>query len=91
MNSKAIRLTAVSAMCVCAFAATAEMMDRPKGIKIGQRMTLRPYVSLSASYDSNVGGRTSSAKGDVLWNVNPGFSLDYQQEKWSLLLTGFYT
>ena len=90
MNSKAIRLTAVSAMCVCAFAATAEMMDRPKGIKIGQRMTLRPYVSMSASYDSNVGSRTSGAKGDVMWNINPGFALDYQQEKWSLLLTGFY-
>lgn len=90
MNMKSIRLTAVSAVCVCAFAASADVMDRPAGIKIGQRMTLRPYVSLSASYDSNVGARHSNAKGDVLWNINPGFTLDYKQEKWSLLLTGNY-
>lgn len=91
MNMKSIRLASASAVCVCAFAATAEMMDRPTGIKIGQRMTLRPYVSLSAAYDSNVGSKRSNAKGDVLWNINPGFTLDYTQEKWSLLLTANYT
>ena len=90
MDMKTIRRTVVSAVCVCAFAATAEVMDRPVGIKIGQRMTLRPYVAMSASYDSNVGGRSHNAKGDVMWNINPGFSLDYKQEKWSLLLTGHY-
>ena len=90
MTMKTIRLTAVSATCVCALAATAEVMDRPTGIKIGQRMTLRPYVAMSATYDSNVGGRSHSAKGDVMWNINPGFALDYKQEKWSLLLTAHY-
>ena len=90
MNMKSIRLTAVSAACVCAFAATADVVDRPAGIKIGQRMTLRPYVSMSVSYDSNVGGRRHDVKGDVMWKINPGFTLDYKQEKWSLLLSGHY-
>jgi len=91
MNSKTIRLMAVSAVCVCAFAATADVMDRPAGIKIGQRMTLKPYVSASATYDSNVGSRKSGKKGDVMWTISPGFNLDYIQEKWSLLLSGYYT
>ena len=43
MNKQFV-LSAVVAMA--AFAATAEVMDRPQGIKIGQRMTLRPYVSI---------------------------------------------
>ena len=91
MSMKSIRLAAASTACVCAFAATAEVLDRPAGIKIGQRMTLRPYVAMSATYDSNVGGRTHGAKGDVMWRINPGFTLDYVQEKWSLLLSAYYS
>ena len=72
--------------------AYAEIVDRPTGIKIGQRMTLRPYVSLSVSWDSNVAGTHSNSRndGDVLWTVNPGLSLDYRADTWSLLLTGYY-
>ena len=31
---------------LCASVLYAEVQDRPGGIKIGQRMTLRPYVAL---------------------------------------------
>lgn len=91
MSRNVIRLVAVSAASACAFAATADVLDRPTGIKIGQRMTLRPYVAMSASYDSNVGGRNHNADGDVMWSINPGFGLDYTHEKWSLLLNGHYS
>ena len=91
MSRREIRLVALSAVCVCAIAATADVMDRPAGIKIGQRMTLKPYVSMSATYDSNVGNRNSSKKSDVMWTISPGFNLDYVQEKWSLLLSGYYS
>ena len=47
-------LTTVVAASVVAFAALADVVDRPSGIKIGERMTLRPYVSLSYTYDSNI-------------------------------------
>lgn len=72
--------------------ASAEVLDRPTGIRIGQRMTLRPYVSLSLAYDSNVGGRSSGNKssGDFLWTVNPGLGLDYKAENWALLLNVYY-
>ena len=82
-------LAASSALAACGFA---EVADRPSGIKIGQRLTLRPYVSMSVSYDSNVNGRGTSGgdNDDVMWTINPGFSLNYAAENWSLLLNGYY-
>ena len=91
MSKKSSSALAMLAAALCAFAATAEVLDRPSGIKIGQRMTLRPYVSFSATYDSNVGGRSSNSRGDVMWRVNPGFALNYDHENWSLNLTGYYS
>ena len=84
--------TVLSLAVVLAAVASAEVLDRPTGIKIGQRMTLRPYVSMSVSYDSNVGGTQSSSqsKSDVLWSVNPGLGIDYRAEQWALLLNLYY-
>lgn len=86
------KLSVCAAAGILATCASAEMLDRPSGIKIGQRMTLRPYVSLSATYDSNVDGSSgrSQNSGDILWTINPAFSLDYKAERWSLLLNGYY-
>lgn len=67
-----------------------ENSERPAGIKIGRRMNLRPYVALSATYDSNVGSRSSDTEDDILWTVNPSLSLDYQGDNWSALLSGYY-
>ena len=47
------KLTVLSLVAVMAAVASADVLDRPTGIKIGQRMTLRPYVSMSVSYDSS--------------------------------------
>lgn len=74
---------------LAATVASAEMMDRPVGIKIGQRMTLKPYVAVSATYDSNVGGRKDGGD-DVVWLINPGLGLEYKAETWSLLATAYY-
>ena len=82
------KLTMFAVAAALAGSGFAEVLDRPTGIKIGQRLTLKPYVSLSVAYDSNVNASQSSggSKGDVLWRVNPGFNLDYKAENWSLLL-----
>lgn len=64
--------------------------ERPAGIKIGRRMTLRPYVALSATYDSNVGSRHDNKEDDIYWTVNPNLSLDYQGDNWSAMLSGYY-
>ena len=86
------RLIVLSMTASMVAVACADVLDRPTGFKIGQRMTLRPYVSLSATYDSNVGGAQSSSasKGDVLWSVNPGLGIDYRTENWSVLLNLYY-
>ena len=67
---------------VCA-SASAEYMDRPAGIKIGQRMTLKPFVALSTTYDSNAEGRNEGRE-NIFWTVAPGFGLDYDAENWQL-------
>ena len=70
--------------------ASAEVLDRNDGFKIGQRMTLRPYVSFSMTYDSNVNSRHGGSNADMLWMISPGLSLSYNAESWSLLLSGYY-
>ena len=71
--------------------ASAEILDRPTGFRIGERMTLRPYVSASATWDSNPGGRHTGASGDMMWTVSPAFNLDYHDDNWSLVLNGHYS
>ena len=73
-----------------AMAAQAEEMDRPGGIKIGQRMTIRPYVSLGFTHDSNVDSSKHSKRGES-WTVQPGASLEYKAENWALTGSAYYS
>lgn len=78
---------------VSCLSARAEVLDRLSGLKIGERLTLRPYVSMSLTYDSNVRSRSGGAVrdgGDCLWTIAPTLGLTYNAENWSLLLTGYY-
>jgi len=84
------RIVLALAALLLASSALAEVMDRPTGIRIGQRMTLRPYVGLSVGWDSNPKQTHSGARGDVLWTINPGFGIDYKAENWTLRLNAFY-
>lgn len=83
---KSLGLAVVTATVGTAFA---EMMDRPAGIKIGERMTLKPYVALSVGYDSNVEARKKGRE-DIVWTVNPGLGLEYRAETWHLLASAYY-
>lgn len=69
--------------------AFAGAMDRPVGIKIGQRMTLKPYVSLAVTYDSNVDGRKDGSE-DVIWLVNPGLGFEYRSDAWTVFANLWY-
>ena len=82
----------LSATALC-LVANAEVLDRPSGIKIGERLTLRPYVSMSFTYDSNVRAKSGDViqdGGDCLWTISPTLGLTYNGESWSLLLSGYY-
>ena len=74
-------------LCLPAFA---EVLDRNDGLRIGQRMTLRPYVTASVSYDSNPKSQHDDEDPDALWTISPGLSLAYNADSWSLLLSGYY-
>ena len=89
MKSLMMKSGCAAVFALVAGMATAEVMDRPVGIKIGQRMTLKPYVSVSTSYDSNVDGRRHGSD-DTVWLVNPGLGLEYKAENWNLFANVFY-
>ena len=82
MNTKNILALFAATLAASAMADDGEM-SRPQGIPIGQRMTLRPYVSLSFTYDSNVDQMKHSQDGSQ-WIVNPGLDLVYRGENWSI-------
>ncbi|MBQ0031317.1 MAG: outer membrane beta-barrel protein, partial [bacterium] len=91
-NAYSVLFVLLSSLILC-LSAGAEVLDRPSGIKIGERLTLRPYVSMSLTYDSNVNGSSSSVDsddGDFLWTISPSLFLHYNAETWSLILSGFY-
>ena len=93
MKMKKRLIFSLVALTVCV-SVHAEVLDRPSGIKIGERMILRPYVTLSFTYDSNVnsfGGASSEGKrGDYMWSISPALWLHYNAETWSTILSGFY-
>lgn len=70
-------------------AVQAEVLDRSGGLKIGQRMTLRPYVSLDYTYDSN-NDQQKDGTAVSSWAVNPGLNLTYNAETWNLTAGVFY-
>ena len=72
-------------------AAQADVMDRPSGFKVGQRMTVRPYVSLYYTYDSNVdSSHHSDSRNGSSWSINPGFTADYIAENWKVGAGAYY-
>ena len=68
---------------VASFAAFAEWMDRPGGIKVGERMKINPYVSVSYSFDSNVDSARKEYRSHSLV-IDPGLSFVYNAERWNL-------
>ena len=80
MNIQKIVLTASAlGATLCSGAAVQEK----GGIKIGERITLHPYVSLSAIYDSNADSAKHS-RSSTSWCISPGVNGTYQYENWSV-------
>lgn len=71
--------------------ADADVLDRPAGIKIGERLTLRPYLNLSCSIDSNPDSQRDAAGcTDVYWSINPGAGIDFSGEQWKVNGSVYY-
>lgn len=76
---------AVAALAsVSAFAAGGSEADKPMGFRFFNRhLTVKPYVALSYTYDSNVDG-THKADGDGIFCVNPGADFEWLGDRWAL-------
>ena len=73
----------LASVATVAAVASADVMDRPQGIHFGEHLTLRPYVSLSYTYDSNVDSTKHSKEGSQ-WLVSPGIGAQYLSENWKV-------
>ena len=89
MNIKFSAIATTMVVSASVLTASADMVDRPTGFKIGERMTLRPYVSLSYTYDSNVDSAKHSKDGST-WVVNPGLGAEYKGDNWELAGRAWY-
>ncbi len=85
--NKVLSLT-IAAVSV-AMTASADVMDRPTGFRIGERLTIRPYVSLSYTYDSNIDS-TKHSKDASIFVVNPGVGAEYVDDNWEVTGRAWY-
>lgn len=71
--------------------ADADLLERSAGFKIGERLTLRPYLNLSCSFESNPDCRKdASGESDVYWSINPGANIDFAGEQWKVNGSVYY-
>ena len=69
---------------VAAFAAGGSEEDKPEGIRLfNQHLTIRPYLPLSYTYDSNV-DTTHHSDGDSIFCVEPGANFIWSGNRWAL-------
>lgn len=88
MSKRFLLFALAVALCL---ASSAETLEGRSGFKIGERLTLRPYVTMSMTYDSNIGASDARRREDLYWSVSPSLWLHYNAESWSAILSAFYT
>lgn len=85
------KLVLATSILAAGFAFAEEgFLDRPAGIKICDRLTIRPYVSFSYTFDSNPDSNSYGAKNSSYWTANPGFDFDFVGENWKLTGLAYY-
>jgi hypothetical protein len=89
--SKLTFTTAVAAsLAASVFAAGGSEADKPQGFRFfNQHLTIKPYVALSYTYDSNF-DTTHKAESDSIFCVNPGAEFVWKSDRWSLAGTAWY-
>ena len=70
--------------------ADADLLEREPGIKIGERLTLRPYVCFSYTFDSNPDSTRDGDDNASYWTVNPGLNFDFAGENWKVFGNAYY-
>lgn len=86
MKKSSISFFVVAAATLSVFA---NDINAPSGIPIGKRMTLRPYVSLSYTFDSNIDSDHTERSGSI-WIASPALDLTYKSDNWDVTARAWY-
>jgi len=90
MKIRLLNAVAVAGFSAAAMAAGGSVADKPQGFRFfNQHLTIKPYVSLSYTYDSNV-DTTHKSGSDSIFCLQPGANFDWRGDRWSLAGTLWY-
>ena len=90
MNSKKVLAFATVAMSSALAMAGESVADKPTGFRFfNNHLTIKPYVSLSYTYDSNI-DTAKHASDDSIFMVSPGVDFDWKGDRWSLVGSLWY-
>ena len=90
MNKRVLSMAATAGLAISAVAAGGSEADKPQGFRFfNQHLTIKPYVAVSYTYDSNF-DTTHKAVGDSIFCVNPGLEFIWLADRWSLAGTVWY-
>ena len=90
MNKHLTGLTIASLSVIPALFAGESVADKPQGFRFfNQHLTIKPYVSLSYTFDSNV-DTTHKAESDSIFCVQPGADFEWKGDTWALVGSVWY-
>ena len=90
MNKYLTGLTVDTFSVIPALIAGESVADKPQGFRFfNQHLTIKPYVSLSYTYDSNV-DTTRHAESDSIFCIQPGADFEWKGERWALVGSLWY-
>ena len=90
MNKYLTGLTVATFSVIPALIAGESVADKPQGFRFfNQHLTIKPYVALSYTYDSNV-DTTRHAESDSIFCIQPGADFEWKGERWALVGSLWY-
>ena len=90
MNKHLTGLAIATFTVIPALTAGESVADKPQGFRFfNQHLTIKPYVSLSYTYDSNI-DTTRHAESDSIFCVQPGADFDWKGDNWALVGSLWY-
>jgi len=90
MNKHLTGLAIATFSVIPALFAGESVADKPQGFRFfNQHLTIKPYVSLSYTFDSNV-DTTHKAESDSIFCVQPGADFEWKGDTWALVGSIWY-
>ena len=90
MNKHLTGLAIATFSVVPALMAGESVADKPQGFRFfNQHLTIKPYVALSYTYDSNI-DTSRHGESDSIFCVQPGADFEWKGERWALVGSLWY-